>query len=43
MNQAIDEETQEQLNNLLQNQSDIIKYMRENKDQFMYVVEKLEE
>lgn len=40
---AIDEETQEQLNNLLQNQPDIIKYMRENKDQFMYVVEKLEE
>jgi len=40
---AIDEATQEQLNNLLQNQTDIIKYMRESKDNFMYVVEKLEE
>ena len=40
---AIDEETQEQLNNLLQNQTDIIKYMRESKEKFMYVVEKLEE
>lgn len=40
---AIDENTQEQLNNLLQNQTDIIKYMRDSKDNFMYVVEKLEE
>lgn len=40
---AINEETQEQLNNLLQNQPDIIKYMREGKQNFMYVVEKLEE
>jgi len=40
---AIDENTQEQLNNLLKNQNDVIKYMRESKENFMYVVEKLEE
>jgi len=40
---AIDEGTQERLNNLLQNQSDIIKYMRESKQNFMHVIEKLEE
>lgn len=40
---AIDESTQEQLNNLLQDQQDVIQYMRESKDHFMYVVEKLEE
>lgn len=40
---AISESTQEQLNNLLQNQIEIIQYMRESKDNFMYVVEKIEE
>lgn len=40
---AIDESTQEQLNNLLQDQPEIIKYMREGKENFMHVVEKLEE
>ena len=40
---AIDESTQEQLNNLLQNQIEIIQHMRESKKNFMYVVEKLEE
>ncbi len=40
---AIDEGTQGQLNNLLQNQPEVIKYMRESKQNFMYVVEKLEE
>lgn len=40
---AIDESTQEQLNNLLQNQTDIVNYMRESKDNFMYVIRKIEE
>lgn len=40
---AIDESTQEHLNNLLQDQQDIIQYMRESKENFMHVVEKLEE
>ena len=39
---AIDVRTQEQLNNLLQNQTEVIEYMRESKDNFMYVLEKLE-
>ena len=40
---AISESTQERLNNLLQNQTEIIEYMRESKDNFMYVIAKLEE
>ena len=40
---AINEATQERLNNLLQNQTEIIEYMRENKENFMYVLSKLEE
>jgi hypothetical protein len=40
---AISEVTQERLNNLLQNQTDIIKYMREGKQNFMHVIEQLEE
>lgn len=40
---AIDETTQDKLNNLLQNQHEIIEYMRESKENFMYVVSKLEE
>lgn len=40
---AINEATQEKLNNLLQNQKEIIDYMRESKDNFMHVVEKIEE
>lgn len=40
---AISEDTQERLNNLLQNQTEIIEYMRESKDNFMYVISKLEE
>lgn len=39
---AISEATQERLNNLLQNQTDIIEYMRESKNNFMYVLDKLE-
>jgi hypothetical protein len=40
---AISEQTQERLNNLLQNQKDIIEYMRESKENFLYVLDKLEE
>jgi hypothetical protein len=40
---AIDERTQEELNNLLQNQTDIIEYMRESKENFFYVLEQIEE
>ncbi len=40
---AIDENTQGQLNNLLQNQTDVIDYMRQSKDNFMYVVKQLGE
>lgn len=39
---TINARTQEQLNNLLQNQTEVIEYMRESKDNFMYVLEKLE-
>lgn len=39
---AIDIRTQEKLNNLLQNQTEVIEYMRESKDNFMHVLEKLE-
>lgn len=40
---AISEQTQERLNNLLQSQPDIIDYMREDKNNFMYVISKLQE
>jgi hypothetical protein len=40
---AISESTQERLNNLLQNQTEIIEYMRENKESFMHVLTKIEE
>lgn len=39
---AIDESTQERLNKLLQNQNEIIDYMRKSKQQFTYVISKLE-
>jgi hypothetical protein len=40
---TIDERTQVRLNNLLQNQTEIIEYMRESKDNFIHVLSKLEE
>ena len=40
---AIDENTQDRLNKLLQNQNEIIEYMRESKENFMHVLIKLEE
>ena len=40
---AISESTQERLNNLLQNQTEIIEYMRESKENFMHVLSKSEE
>lgn len=40
---AIDQRTQEHLNKLLQNQTDIIEYMRESKENFFYVLERIEE
>ena len=40
---TINEQTQQFLNNLLKNQTDIIEYMRENKDNFFYVIEQIEE
>ncbi len=40
---AISAGTQERLNNLLQNQTEVIEYMRESKDNFMHVLSKLEE
>ena len=40
---AIDEATQERLNNLLQNQTEIIEYMRESKENFMHVLTQIEE
>lgn len=40
---AINEATQEYLNKLLQNQTEIIEYMRESKTNFMYVLSKIEE
>ena len=35
---AINETTQERLNNLLQNQNEVIDYMREGKNNFMHVI-----
>ena len=40
---AINESTQDYLNKLLQNQTEIIEYMRKSKENFMYVLSKLEE
>jgi hypothetical protein len=40
---AIDEQTQEQLNNLLANHKDVVEYMRETKDNFFNVVNKIKE
>lgn len=40
---AISHETQKVLNNLLENQNEIVAYMRENRDNFMYVIEQIEE
>lgn len=40
---AIDEATQEYLNKLLQNQTEIIEYMRESKDNFLNVLTQIEE
>lgn len=40
---AISESTQQRLNNLLQGQQEVIEYMRESKEQFMYVLTKIEE
>ncbi len=40
---AISEETQDILNNLLQNQQEIVEYMRENKENFIHVLEKIKE
>ena len=40
---TIDERTQMRLNNLLHNQTDIIEYMRESKENFFHVLTKLEE
>lgn len=38
---AINEDTQQTLNNLLQNHNDIVEYMRESKDNFMHVLREL--
>lgn len=40
---AISHETQKVLNNLLESQNEIVEYMRENRDNFMYVIEQIEE
>lgn len=40
---AISEQTQERLNNLLGNQTEIIEYMRESKENFLSVLEQIEE
>jgi hypothetical protein len=40
---AISEGTQSRLNNLLQNQTEIIEYMRESKENFFHVLEQIEE
>ena len=39
---AINEETQERLNNLLVNQKEIIEYMRESSSNFLHVLEQIE-
>ena len=40
---AINEETQDRLNKLLYNQTEIIEYMRESKENFFSVLEQIEE
>jgi len=40
---AINEDTQDILNKLLNNQKDIVEYMRESKENFFYVLEQIEE
>mgnify|MGYP003352180942 CR=1 FL=1 len=40
---AISEETQDRLNKLLGNQTEIIEYMRESKEHFFHVLEQIEE
>jgi hypothetical protein len=40
---AINEGTQDLLNNLLQDQKEIIEYMRESKENFLHVLEQIEE
>lgn len=40
---AIDEQTQKQLNNLLANHKDVVEYMRESKNNFFNVVNKIKE
>ena len=40
---AINEDTQEQLNSILVNQPEIVDLMRESKDNFFYVVNKIKE
>jgi len=40
---AIDESTQDLLNNILQNHLDVVEYMRGSKEHFMHVLTKLEE
>jgi DNA-binding winged helix-turn-helix (wHTH) protein len=40
---TIDERTQECLNKLLQNQTEIIEHMRESKENFMHVLKLIEE
>lgn len=40
---AINEQTQEKLNNLLHNQTEVIDYMRESKDNFLYIIEHVKE
>lgn len=38
---AIDEETNQQINNILAEHSDIVEYMRQSKDNFMHVIREL--
>lgn len=40
---AINETTQEQLNNILADQKEIVDYMRESKENFFYVIDKIKE
>jgi hypothetical protein len=40
---GISEHTQRRLNNLLQNQTEIIEYMRESKENYFHVLEQIEE
>jgi hypothetical protein len=40
---AINENTQQQLNNLLSDQKEIIEYMRESKKNFFHVLKKIKE